>query len=73
MCHILEPTLPNFLCIWANFHCWKWPNIEQIIEPSGHTSRQETVLLNILQIPRYTEGRIIIPSFESQLANFLDE
>ena len=22
---------------WANFHCCKWSNIEQIIQPSGHT------------------------------------
>ena len=25
------------LYYWANIHCFKWPNIEQIIWPSGHT------------------------------------
>ena len=24
-----KPTLAKLLhCFWANFHCWKWPNIE---------------------------------------------
>ena len=32
-----EPTLANLLYYLANFHCSKWPNIEQIIYPSGHT------------------------------------
>ena len=32
-----EPTLEDFLCYWVNFLCYKWPNIEQIIWPSGHT------------------------------------
>ena len=35
----------NFLCSWANFHCLKWPNIEQMLLPSGHTvsnSKQRT-------------------------------
>ena len=27
----------TFHC-WANFHCTKWPNNEQIIQPSGHTA-----------------------------------
>ena len=32
-----EPTLSNFVCSWANLHCCKFPNTEQIIKPSGHT------------------------------------
>ena len=31
-----EPTLAN---IWAHFNCSKWPNIQQIIQESGHTVR----------------------------------
>ena len=27
----------DFLFYWANFHCCKWPNIEQIIYSSGHS------------------------------------
>ena len=30
-------TLVQFVCFWANFHCWKWPNIENTIWSSGHT------------------------------------
>ena len=30
----------NFLYDWANFHSGKWLNIDEIIEPSGHTDRQ---------------------------------
>ena len=29
----------DFLCFWANFHCCKWPNIEQTTWPSGHLGR----------------------------------
>ena len=28
----------NFLCYWANFHCCKWINTEQLVYPSGHTA-----------------------------------
>ena len=28
----------NNVSHWANFYCCKWPNIEQIIQPSGHTA-----------------------------------
>ena len=30
-------TLANFKCSWAIFQCFKWPNIKQIIQQSGHT------------------------------------
>ena len=30
-----EPTLA-IICYRTNFYCSKWPNIEQIISPSGH-------------------------------------
>ena len=33
-----EPLLANFLCFWANANCCKWPNIEHLIKPSGHTA-----------------------------------
>ena len=32
-----EPTLAKLSCNRAIFHCCKWPNIERIIKPSGHT------------------------------------
>ena len=32
-----EHTSENLWYYWANFHCCKWPNIEKIIQPSGHT------------------------------------
>ena len=32
-----ELTLENLTLCWANCYCCKWPNIEQIIQPSGHT------------------------------------
>ena len=32
-----ELTLAQFVCFWANFHCCKWTNIENIILSSGHT------------------------------------
>ena len=28
--------LCNYLCYWANSHFCKCPNIEEIIQPSGH-------------------------------------
>ena len=31
-------TLAWFICYLANFHCCEWPNIIQIIQPSGHTA-----------------------------------
>ena len=24
---------------WAHFRCFKWPNIEKLMEPSGHTAQ----------------------------------
>ena len=30
-------TLAQFVCIWANFHCCKWLNIENTFWSSGHT------------------------------------
>ena len=32
-----EHLLANYLCFRANGNCCKWPNIEHIIKPSGHT------------------------------------
>ena len=29
--------MATFLCYWINFHCSKWPNVEQKIQQSGHT------------------------------------
>ena len=34
-----EPTLANIWYYLANFHCSKWPNIKQIMYPSGRTDR----------------------------------
>ena len=34
---VFEPTYFKKNCIGTNFHCCKWPNIEQIMWPSGHT------------------------------------
>ena len=34
----LKPTLVNLLNYLGIFHWSKWPNIKQIILPSGHTS-----------------------------------
>ena len=36
--------LSSFWC-WANFHCCKCPNIEPIIQPSGHTVGHTDCLL----------------------------
>ena len=35
----------NFLSYWANFNCCKWPIIERIIQPSGHTGWMTISLL----------------------------
>ena len=32
-----EHILANYLCYWANVNFCKWPKIEHIIKPSGHT------------------------------------
>ena len=29
--------MAQFVWFWANFYCWKWPNIENTIWSSGHT------------------------------------
>ena len=34
---ILNLICQSFLCHWANFHWSKWPNVEQLIQHSGHT------------------------------------
>ena len=34
----IELTLANFIWFWANVQCCKWPNIEPINSPSGHTA-----------------------------------
>ena len=33
----VKPTLANLFGYWVNFQCCKWPNIEHIIQSSGHT------------------------------------
>ena len=33
-----EFTLANFICYRSNFHCWKYPKIEQKNYTSGHTA-----------------------------------
>ena len=33
---ILNPSW-QLLWYWTNFHCCKWPNMEKIIKPTGHT------------------------------------
>ena len=35
--HNVEANLANFIWFWANVQCCKWPNIEPIDSPSGHT------------------------------------
>ena len=37
----------NFLFYWENFHCCKLPNIELIIESSGHTELLLSANINI--------------------------
>ena len=41
-----KPTLVNFLCYWAIFHCCQWPKIGKIIQPSGHTASKFHQFLN---------------------------
>ena len=41
-----KPTLVNFLCYWAIFHCCQWPKIGKIIYPSGHTASKFHQFLN---------------------------
>ena len=36
-----EPTLANLIYYLTNFDCSKWPNIKQLIWPSGHTEGDE--------------------------------
>ena len=37
----------NFICCRANFHCCKWPKIQQTIYLSGHTATDNRVNLNV--------------------------
>ena len=46
-----DPTLENCFCYWANFRCCKWPNIEQIIQPSGCTASNV-----VITFPYYRRG-----------------
>ena len=41
LCQNFEPTFVKNWCFWANCHCCKQPNVEQIIEPSGHSELEE--------------------------------
>ena len=36
-----KSTLANIFYYLSNFHWSKWPNIKQIIQPSGHTDAQD--------------------------------
>ena len=42
-------TLAQFVCHWAHFQCWKWPNIENTIWSSGHT---DGVGVNVYNLTR---------------------
>ena len=58
-----------FLGYWANFHCFHWPNIEEIILPSGHTGQDiHFLLFNSVPTSRGKEGRaseeLICETFE---------
>ena len=33
-----DPIMAKKSCYWANLLCFKWPNVEKIIWPSGHTA-----------------------------------
>ena len=48
----------NFLSFhgsfWANVHCCKWPNLEQMIKPSCHTSYHRTVTRVTIHKYRHT-------------------
>ena len=46
----VEPTVANNLCYWANFCCSKYPNLEQIIWPSGHTDSEMKYLGILLSL-----------------------
>ena len=35
----------NFFCYSANFYCYKWPDIEQIVWPSVHNALLKHLLL----------------------------
>ena len=50
-----EPLLSNYLCLWANANCCKWPYIEHIINPSGHTERDWHW--------RYVEASVLVDAF----------
>ena len=50
-----EPTLANLLYYLANFHCFKWPNIKQLIKSSGHTASvaDKMFRMDFLEIERH--------------------
>ena len=37
--------LRHFSCCWANFHCCKWPNSEEINQIYGHTAHNPKTYL----------------------------
>ena len=45
-----EPTLTKNLCYWANFHCFKWSNIQKYLAIWSHWHQQKRI--NRAQISR---------------------
>ena len=74
-----ELTSPYFIFRWANFNYCEWPNIEEIIKPSGHTEGKRGVgddaaaaLLLDCDLPRYLTLRPTkVPTFETYLGTYL--
>ena len=48
-------NLAQFVCYWANFHNWKWPNIENTIWSSGHTGSYLHNSLHLWKLIRQTQ------------------
>ena len=51
--------LAQFVCLWTNFNCFKWPNIENTIWSSGHTGHtgSKNVTLFYFKCEMCTKGR----------------
>ena len=63
-------ALINFQYNWANFCLRKWPNIEQIFLPSGHTEMGElscSMVLSASSILRLPQPEVLIPSTPSMV------
>ena len=65
-----ERTLANLKWFWANFHRSKWPNIEEINRPSGHTTTHtpSPIRLNaIVCVGGWGWGKALYPISSSPL------